>query len=147
MNGVEGGARDSADLAAGFARLEGYLMANAHVLAARTAAEGLADRMPWLTAGERTELVRLSTADRIQASREHFEAVAVRARELEEQYGARYRELSAPRPDPGRRLPRGLPRPLHDHLRPRRPAVTEARHDRPCRDGDRTPSAGPADPG
>ncbi|MEU2109351.1 hypothetical protein [Streptomyces sp. NPDC019507] len=93
MNGVEGGARDSADLAAGFARLEGYLMANAHVLAARTAAEGLADRMPWLTTAERTELVRLSTADRIQASREHFEAVAVRARELEEQYGARYREL------------------------------------------------------
>ncbi|SDM54273.1 hypothetical protein [Streptomyces wuyuanensis] len=93
MNGVEDGARDSADMAAGFARLEGYLMANAHVSAARTAAEGLADRMPWLTAAERAELVRLSTADRIQASREHFEAVARRARELEAQYAARYRDL------------------------------------------------------
>ncbi|WP_234042252.1 hypothetical protein [Streptomyces marianii] len=93
MRGAGGGARDSADMAAGFARLEGYLMANAHVVAARTAAEGLADRMPWLTADERTELVRLSTADRIQASREQFEAVAGRARELEAQYDARYRQL------------------------------------------------------
>ncbi|AWK12388.1 hypothetical protein SSP531S_42720 [Streptomyces spongiicola] len=93
MNGAEGGAGDSVDTAAGLARLEGYLMANAHVLAARTAAEGLADRMPWLTADERTELVRLATADRIRVSREQFEAVAVRARELEAQYAARYDEL------------------------------------------------------
>ncbi|AWI32312.1 hypothetical protein E3E14_31605 [Streptomyces sp. ICN441] len=93
MTREERQAPDSVDTAAGLARLEGYLMANAHVRAARTAAESLADRMPWLTADERTELVRLSTADRIQASREQFEAVAVRARELETQYAARYGEL------------------------------------------------------
>ncbi|GFH38031.1 hypothetical protein [Streptomyces pacificus] len=93
MTRSKGGAGDGVDTAAGLARLEGYLMANAHVHAARTAAEALADRMPWLTAGERTELVRLATADRIQVSREQFEAVAVRARELEAQYAARYGEL------------------------------------------------------
>jgi hypothetical protein len=75
------------------ADLEGYLMAHAGVLDARTRAEAFADALPWLTAAEREEIIRLYTDDDIVRTRRAWETVAQRAQELREEYAVRYAEL------------------------------------------------------
>jgi hypothetical protein len=81
------------DVAAGIARLEGYLLAQSKVQEAEREAEAFAGRMPWLTTAQREEVVRVYTEDRIALSRQVLEALVSRAHELRAEYTARYDEL------------------------------------------------------
>ena len=81
------------EIAAGIARIEGYLLARSHVQEAERDAEAFADRMPWLTTGQREEVVRVYTGDRIAVSRRVLEALVARSQELRAEHTARYEEL------------------------------------------------------
>lgn len=78
------------EAAAGIAELEGYLLAQSRLHEARVEAEVFADRMPWLTTGQREEVVRLYAEDRIALSRRVLAALVTRAGELRQEYTQRY---------------------------------------------------------
>jgi hypothetical protein len=82
-----------AEVAAGIAELEGYLLAQSRVREAEREAEEFAGRMPWLTGAQREEVVRIYTEDRIALSRRVLKALVSRANELRAEYTARYEEL------------------------------------------------------
>ncbi|MEV6654544.1 hypothetical protein [Streptomyces sp. NPDC051219] len=79
--------------AAGIARVEGFLMAQAEWDRARAQAQAFAARMPWLTTAQYEEVVRLYTEERIALSRHILRAAATRAGELRAEYAARYRTV------------------------------------------------------
>ena len=81
------------ECAKGVSEIEGYLLWQAETAAARDHAERFADRLPWLTCGQREEVVRAYTADRLETSRQVIRRIAGRARELQAEYQARYEVL------------------------------------------------------
>ncbi|MBT2365673.1 hypothetical protein J7E88_10160 [Streptomyces sp. ISL-10] len=85
--------QQSHDVAAGIARLEGYLLAQSRLTQAQEHADEFADLMPWLTTSQREEVVRLYTQDHIAVSRRALEFVSARAAELRVEYTARYETL------------------------------------------------------
>ena len=87
--------RQSKEYARGLNEMEGYLLSQAEAAAALSGAEAFAARMPWLTAAQRDEVVRLYTADRLEVSRAALRRVADRALELQCQYSTRYHALQA----------------------------------------------------
>ncbi|MFF8841157.1 hypothetical protein ACF08N_00260 [Streptomyces sp. NPDC015127] len=82
-----------AEAAGGIAALEGYLLAQSRLQEAQREAEAFADRMPWLTTGQREEVVRLYAEDRVALSRRVLVALVARAAELRQEYTNRYDEL------------------------------------------------------
>lgn len=81
------------EIAAGIARLEGHLMSQAEISAARAEAAAFADRMPWLTTAQREEVVRLYTDQRLDLARSVLRRITDRCHELQAEYTARYRRL------------------------------------------------------
>ncbi|TXS52973.1 hypothetical protein EAO77_19120 [Streptomyces sp. t39] len=81
------------DVAAGIARLEGYLLAQGRLSEARREAEEFADRMPWLTTAQREDVVSHYVQDRIALTRRVLAALVARAGELRQEYTERYEEL------------------------------------------------------
>lgn len=79
--------------AEGLAQLEGYVLLHAEREAAREAAQAFTDRMPWLTHGQRQEVARLYTEDRVILLRHTLEHIAHRCHELRGEYGDRYARL------------------------------------------------------
>ncbi|UNS95404.1 hypothetical protein MMF93_02165 [Streptomyces tubbatahanensis] len=79
--------------AADINRIEGYLLLQAERDEAQAQAEAFAARMPWLTAGQRDEVVRLYTADRMALTRRVLHGLTERCAELREEYTARYLQL------------------------------------------------------
>lgn len=82
-----------AEVSAGIAKIEGYLLAQSRVREAEQEAEAFAGRLPWLTGAQREEIVRIYTQDRIALSRRVLEALVARAQELRSEYEARYADL------------------------------------------------------
>lgn len=89
----EAAGRQDTEPSRGLRQLEGYLLWQGEVTTAGRQAEAFADRLPWLTGAQREEVVRAYTADRLELSRATIEHIAHRARELQQQYSARYRTL------------------------------------------------------
>lgn len=81
------------EIAAGIARVEGYLLWHAEAEKARCEAERFADRMPWLTTGQREEVVRLHIEERLELSRCYLERIRDRCAELRGEYADRYTQL------------------------------------------------------
>jgi hypothetical protein len=81
------------EIESGIARIEGYLLCQTEISNARAEAEAFARRMPWLTAAQHEEIVRLYTEDRMELSRRVLQRIADRCRELRAEYTARYEEL------------------------------------------------------
>lgn len=81
------------EVAEGLSRLEGYLLCQAELRAARTAAEDFAGRLPWLTAAQRAEVVRLYAEERLAVSRRTWQTIAHRCEELRREYTHRYAVL------------------------------------------------------
>ncbi|MEY9844242.1 hypothetical protein [Streptacidiphilus sp. MAP5-3] len=81
------------DTAAGLRMLEGYLYWQAETDRAQQEAERFADLLPWLTAGQREEVVRLHRQERLDSSRAFVERMARRARQLQREYTTRYQHL------------------------------------------------------
>ncbi|MGY5124253.1 hypothetical protein [Streptomyces nigrescens] len=81
------------EIEAGISRLEGYLFLRAEYEKARTEADNFADQLPWLTTGQREEVVRLCTQDRLELNRRYLERIRDRCIELRGEYSARYEQL------------------------------------------------------
>ncbi|WP_042378191.1 hypothetical protein [Streptacidiphilus melanogenes] len=81
------------DSAAGLRMLEGYLYWQAETARAQQDAELFADRLPWLTSGQREDVIRLYREERLATSRAFLDRIAHRVRELQQEYTARYRQL------------------------------------------------------
>ncbi|MEU2588042.1 hypothetical protein ABZ612_35225 [Streptomyces avermitilis] len=81
------------DVAAGLTDLQGYLMAHAALQEAHTRAESFADTMPWLTTPQREEVIRLYAEDDMVRNRHAWRTIYRRARQLNDEYTARYEEL------------------------------------------------------
>ncbi|MEU8917293.1 hypothetical protein [Streptomyces nigrescens] len=60
---------------------------------ARAEADNFADQLPWLTTGQREEVVRLCTQDRLELNRRYLERIKDRCVELRGEYSARYERL------------------------------------------------------
>ncbi|MBF9069261.1 hypothetical protein I2501_14640 [Streptacidiphilus sp. NEAU-YB345] len=73
--------------------LEGYLYWQAETDRAQQEAERFADLLPWLTTGQREEVVRLYRQQRLDSSRAFVERIARRARRLQREYATRYQQL------------------------------------------------------
>ncbi|WP_328806369.1 hypothetical protein [Streptacidiphilus fuscans] len=85
--------RTAPDPAAGLRMLEGYLYWQAETDRAQQEAERFADLLPWLTTGQREEVVRLYRQQRLDSSRAFVERIARRARRLQREYATRYQQL------------------------------------------------------
>ncbi|MEU8677677.1 hypothetical protein [Streptomyces sp. NPDC048560] len=81
------------DSARGLAQLEGYLLWNAEVEDARRRAARFTNQLPWLTRGQREDVERVYTADRVASSGETLGRISDRAAELRVEYSERYRLL------------------------------------------------------
>ncbi|MFD7921069.1 hypothetical protein ACFV3R_17815 [Streptomyces sp. NPDC059740] len=81
------------EAASGIAQLEGYLLWQQELGDARSRAEAFADRMEWLTEGQREEVVRLYAEDHLDLSRAALRRIADRCGELREEYTERYDQL------------------------------------------------------
>ncbi|SEL19413.1 hypothetical protein [Streptacidiphilus jiangxiensis] len=81
------------DAAEGLRMLEGYLYWQAETARAQRDAERFADLLPWLTSGQREDVIRLYRQERLDSSRAFVDRVAHRARQLQREYGDRYRHL------------------------------------------------------
>ncbi|WP_031510149.1 hypothetical protein [Streptomyces megasporus] len=77
----------------GINRIEGYLLVQAERSNAHRDAEALARRMPWLTASQHDEFVRLYSEDRLRLTERSLRRIADRTAELRAEYGSRYRRL------------------------------------------------------
>ncbi|RCG29306.1 hypothetical protein DTL70_00325 [Streptomyces diacarni] len=93
MRPVRATAPTARQTAADINRIEGYLLLQAERGEAEAQAEAFAARMPWLTAGQREEVVRLYTADRMALTRRVLHGLTERCAELREEYTARYLQL------------------------------------------------------
>ncbi|WP_374984565.1 hypothetical protein [Streptomyces fradiae] len=77
----------------GIASMEGYLLWQVEIEQARTAAEAFADRLDWLTSGQREQVVDLYTRTELDRSRASITHTAQRARQLRQEYQERYDHL------------------------------------------------------
>ncbi|CAL9596695.1 hypothetical protein [Streptomyces sp. enrichment culture] len=93
MRGRAHGRARSADTAAGLARLEGHLMAEAHLREARARADAFVQRLPWLTTAEREEVAERYAEAYTDQITQALRMVARRAAELREEYTRRYAYL------------------------------------------------------
>ncbi|MGY1433835.1 hypothetical protein [Streptomyces reniochalinae] len=93
MRPVRATAPAARQTAADINRIEGYLLLQAERGEAEAQAEAFAARMPWLTTGQRDEVVRLYTADRMALTRRVLHGLTERCAELREEYSARYLHL------------------------------------------------------
>ncbi|MEU0835130.1 hypothetical protein ACNPQM_18690 [Streptomyces sp. NPDC056231] len=75
------------------ARLGDCLLSSAEVEEARRRAVRFAERLPWLTAAQRTDIERVFAADWAATSRAFDARVSARSAELVNEYAARYRFL------------------------------------------------------
>ncbi|MFD7446413.1 hypothetical protein [Streptomyces sp. NPDC059909] len=91
MNGPSGD--PISETAAGINRIEGYLLVHSRIEEARRDAEKFADQMYWLTSSQRAEIVNLYTQDRMAVTKRSLEMTASRAKELRQEYAARYAAL------------------------------------------------------
>nr|WP_042417039.1 hypothetical protein [Streptacidiphilus anmyonensis] len=73
--------------------LEGYLYWQAETARAQEEAERFADRLPWLTSGQREDVIRLYREERLVTSRAFLDRIAERVRGLQQEYAARYQQL------------------------------------------------------
>ncbi|WP_431963764.1 hypothetical protein [Actinacidiphila sp. bgisy160] len=80
-------------IADGIAACEDFLSWHADISDAENAARDYADRMPWLTTGQRHEVVRLYVADRLGLIRAMRTRVAERESALHSEYGRRCEAL------------------------------------------------------
>ena len=76
--------------ARGVAQVEGYLLCQAELRTARAEAEAFAGRLPWLTAEQRSEVVRVYTEERLALTRRVLAGVVDRCHELRREYAQRY---------------------------------------------------------
>lgn len=93
MGGSPTGRRPAREAAEGINRIEGYLLCQAERGRARAEAEAFAARLPWLTTGQREEVIRVYTDDRMALTRRVLQGVVDRCAELREEYTARYLQL------------------------------------------------------
>ena len=75
------------------AEVEGYLLAHAECDRAHREAEALCARLPWLTTAQAEDLGRHYVNQRLDITRQTLAATARRARELRDEYEARYAAL------------------------------------------------------
>jgi hypothetical protein len=87
------GPPDDHDVAAGIARLEGYLLSQSEIQRAHTEAEAFAGRLPWLTGAQREEVVQHYVEEQLRLSKEMLQRIATRCAELRDEYTARYDTL------------------------------------------------------
>lgn len=73
--------------------LEGLLLVEAARAEGRAAAERFADRLPWLTDGQREDLERHYTEEHLLLARRAWDRTAARSRELRAEYEEAYRVL------------------------------------------------------
>ncbi|MFJ8692471.1 hypothetical protein [Streptomyces roseolilacinus] len=90
---MPGRPREHAGTAAGLARLEGYLSAEAHLREARLQAEAFVLRLPWLTTAQREEVARRYAEAHVAHATQALKQVARRSAELRDEYGRRYELL------------------------------------------------------
>ncbi|MFH8370087.1 hypothetical protein [Streptomyces sp. NPDC018031] len=81
------------DVAAGIARIEGYLLCQAALRRARDEGQAFADRMPWLTTAQHQEVARRFAEAHVEVTRTALRSVAARCEELKAEYTARYELL------------------------------------------------------
>ncbi|MEU7568720.1 hypothetical protein AB0A99_22495 [Streptomyces fradiae] len=77
----------------GIASMEGYLLWQGEIEQARMAAEAFADRLDWLTSGQREQVTDLYTRTELDRSRASIAHTAQRARQLRQEYQDRYDHL------------------------------------------------------
>lgn len=82
--------RREREVARGLAELEGYLLCQAELRGARAEAEAFVERLPWLTAAQRTEVVRVYTEERLALARRMLHQVTERCHALRQEYAQRY---------------------------------------------------------
>ncbi|MGW5609782.1 hypothetical protein ACWEWI_27585 [Streptomyces sp. NPDC003753] len=75
------------------AEVEGYLLAHAEYDRAHREAEALCARLPWLTTAQAEDLVGHYVSQRLDITRQTLATIARRARELRDEYEARYTAL------------------------------------------------------
>lgn len=83
------------EVSRGVTQVEGYLLWQGELAEARRSAKVFADKLPWLTTGQRDEIVRLYTSERVAYSAAAVVRNAERIRIIQSQYVARYRLLKA----------------------------------------------------
>ncbi|KOG41254.1 hypothetical protein [Streptomyces decoyicus] len=93
MNPAGAGPDKGHETGAAFRELEGYLFLQAEDAQARAEAEHFADQLPWLTTGQRKEVVRLCVQDRLALNRRYLERIKDRCLELRGEYSERYERL------------------------------------------------------
>ncbi|MEU0404326.1 hypothetical protein ABZ318_29705 [Streptomyces sp. NPDC006197] len=81
---------DTAEAAAGIARLEGYLLAHRVRSEAAEAGAAFARRFPWLGPREEAEVARVFEQEHRAVRHRMLQATAARAEELRREYGHRY---------------------------------------------------------
>ncbi|WP_037606088.1 hypothetical protein [Streptacidiphilus rugosus] len=72
-----------------------FLVWQAETTDARSAAHRFTEKLPRLTAAQRDEVIRVCTADRLDASRNSIRHLAERSRAMQREYVARYGTLRA----------------------------------------------------
>ncbi|GAA3795964.1 hypothetical protein ACFS5L_33105 [Streptomyces phyllanthi] len=87
------GGPDDHDVAAGLARLEGYLLCQSEIQRAHAEAESFAGRLPWLTTAQREEVVAHYVEEQLRLSKEVLQRIATRCAELRDEYTTRYETL------------------------------------------------------
>lgn len=86
---------DAPDPEQGLRHLEGFLVWQAEAKRARSAAQGFADRLPWLTTVQRDEVIRVYAADHLEVSRATVCHLAERSKVMRQEYTDRYSALRA----------------------------------------------------
>ncbi|MBH5333962.1 hypothetical protein IHE55_03750 [Streptomyces pactum] len=81
------------DVAAGLARIEGYLMCRAALHTAREEGEAFAAGLTWLTTAQHEEVARRFAEAHVEVTRTALRSVVARCEELKEEYTARYEQL------------------------------------------------------
>ncbi|MFJ3824661.1 hypothetical protein [Streptomyces nodosus] len=89
------GTQGEGNPAEGIARLEGYLLWNAHITEAHEEAGRFADRLPWLTDSERRDVESAYATDRLAVARATDAHIVRRITEIRSEYIERYERLRA----------------------------------------------------
>ncbi|GGO99830.1 hypothetical protein [Wenjunlia tyrosinilytica] len=90
---TETDARHPRAIAAGVNEIEGYLLWQAQVARARAGARDFSARLPWLTTAQRMEVERVHYEDQLVNAQAAVKAVAERCREVRKEYEEVYRNL------------------------------------------------------
>ncbi|MFI0241094.1 hypothetical protein [Streptomyces sp. NPDC016845] len=83
------------DVESGLQQMEGYLLWTSKVTETRAQAEDFTRRLPWLTTGQREEVERVFTEERLAFHKAALAQIAARAGELRGEYEERYGRLKA----------------------------------------------------